>query len=158
MYEFWQSSSKLLKIIILFIKQIFNAIYHVPDTILDAFDRTVNETDKNSHSRGLSSSEEKMTVYINLQIHIYTCMHAWSVTQLCLTLCDTLDCRLSRYPVHGIFQTIILEWVAISSSRGPSWPREWTHFSCVSWISRWVLYLSATPIYIYIYIFSYNYI
>ena len=78
---------------------------------------------KNSHSRGLSSSEEKMTIYINLQIHIYTCMHAWSVSQLCLTLCDTLDCSLPRSPVHGIFQARILEWVAISSSRGPSWPR-----------------------------------
>lgn len=76
MYEFWQSSSKLPKIIILFIKQIFNEIYHVPDTILGAFDRTVNETDTNSHSRGLSSSEEKMTVYINLQIYIYRYMHA----------------------------------------------------------------------------------
>ena len=39
MYEFWQSSSKLLKIIILFIKQIFNEIYHVPDTILGAVEQ-----------------------------------------------------------------------------------------------------------------------
>ena len=139
MYEFWQSSSKLLKIIILFIKQIFNAIYHVPDTILDAFDRIVNETDKNSHSRGLSSSEEKMTIYINLQIHIYTCMHAWSVSQLCLTLCDTLDCSLPRSPVHGIFQARILEWVAISSSRGPSWPRNEPTSPVFPVISRWVL-------------------
>lgn len=71
MYEFWQSFSKLLKIIILFLKQIFNESYYVPDTILAAFDRTVNKTNKNSHPRDLYSSEERMTVYINLQIYIY---------------------------------------------------------------------------------------
>ena len=139
MYEFWQSSSKLLKIIILFIKQIFNEIYHVPDTILGALGRTVNETDTNSHSRGLSSSEEKMTVYINLQIYIYRYMHAWSVTQLCLILCDTLDCSLPGSSVHGIFQARILEWVPISSSRGTSWPRDRTHISCISCIGRLIL-------------------
>ena len=39
-------------------------------------------------------------------------------------------------------QTRILEWVAIPSSRGSSWPREHTHISYSSYIScigRWVL-------------------
>ena len=35
---------------------------------------------------------------------------------------------------YGIFQTRILEWVAISYSRGPSQPRDQTHISCVSFI------------------------
>ena len=35
----------------------------------------------------------------------------------------------------------MLEWVAISSSRGSSWPRDRTHVSCTG---RWILYLSAT--------------
>ena len=37
--------------------------------------------------------------------------------------------------VHGIFQARILEWVAISSCRRSSQPRDWTHISCVSWIA-----------------------
>ena len=45
--------------------------------------------------------------------------------------------------VHRIFQAIILEWVAISFSRG-SWPRNQTHVSCVSWAGRQTLYHRAT--------------
>ena len=40
------------------------------------------------------------------------------VTQSCLTLCDPMD----YYTVHGILQARILEWVAISFSRGSSQP------------------------------------
>ena len=36
------------------------------------------------------------------------------------TLCNPVDC------VHGIFQARAVEWVAISFSRGPSWPRDLT--------------------------------
>ena len=32
-------------------------------------------------------------------------------------------------PVHGIFHARILEWFAISFSRGSSWPRVWTQVS-----------------------------
>ena len=38
--------------------------------------------------------------------------------QLCLTLCDPMDCSPPGSSVHGIFQARILEWVAIPSSRG----------------------------------------
>ena len=40
--------------------------------------------------------------------------------QPCLTLCDPMDCSPPSSSVHGIFQARILEWVAISSSRGSS--------------------------------------
>ena len=40
------------------------------------------------------------------------------VAQSCLTLCDPMDCSLPGSSVHGIFQAWILEWVAISFSRG----------------------------------------
>ena len=40
------------------------------------------------------------------------------VTQLCLTLCDPMDCTLPGSCVHGILQARILEWIAISFSRG----------------------------------------
>ena len=42
------------------------------------------------------------------------------VTQSCLTLCDPMDCSLPRSSVRGIFQARVLEWVAISFSRGSS--------------------------------------
>ena len=42
------------------------------------------------------------------------------------------------------FQARILEWGAISSSRGSSWPRDQTWVSCISCIDRWTLYHWAT--------------
>ena len=54
------------------------------------------------------------------------------------TLCDPIDCSLPGSSVHGISQARILEWVAISFSRGTSRLRDWTH------ISRQILYHWAT--------------
>ena len=53
------------------------------------------------------------------------------VAQSCLILCDPMDCSLPGSSVHGIFQAIVLEWVAISFSRGSSWPRDRTRVSCI---------------------------
>ena len=50
------------------------------------------------------------------------------VAKSCLTLCDPMDCSLPGSSVHGILQGRILKWVAISFSKGSSWPRDWTHF------------------------------
>ena len=36
--------------------------------------------------------------------------------QLCLTLCDPMDCSLPGSSVHGVLQARILEWGAISFS------------------------------------------
>ena len=47
----------------------------------------------------------------------------------CPTLWDPMDYRLPGSSVHGIFQAIVLEWVAISFSRGSSWPRDRTWVS-----------------------------
>ena len=52
------------------------------------------------------------------------------VAQLCPTLCDPMDCSPPGFFVHGILQARILEWVAISFSRGSSWPRDQTQVSC----------------------------
>ena len=54
------------------------------------------------------------------------------VTQLCLTLCDPMGCSPPGSSVHGILQARILEWVAISFSRGSSQPRDWTPVSCIA--------------------------
>ena len=50
-----------------------------------------------------------------------------------------MDCGPPGSSVHGILQTRILEWVAVPSSRGSSWPRDGTCFSYNSCIGRWVL-------------------
>ena len=50
----------------------------------------------------------------------------------CVWLCDPMDCSPSGFSVHAVFQARMLEWVAISSSRGSSWPRDRTHVSCLS--------------------------
>ena len=55
--------------------------------------------------------------YSNPQLMFLNCVCA----QLYLTLCDSTDyCSLQGFSVHGIFQARILEWVAISFSRGSS--------------------------------------
>ena len=41
-------------------------------------------------------------------------------------------CSLPGPSVHGIFQARVLEWVAISFSRGSSRPRYWTWVSCTA--------------------------
>ena len=54
------------------------------------------------------------------------------VAQLCLTLCDPMDCSLPGSSIHGILQARILEWVAISFSSGSSWPRDRTQVSRIA--------------------------
>ena len=54
------------------------------------------------------------------------------VDQLCPTLCDPMDCSLPDSSVHGIFQARVLEWIAISSSRGSSQPRDQTQVSHIA--------------------------
>ena len=54
------------------------------------------------------------------------------VAQLCPTLCNPMDCSLSGSSIHGIFQARIPEWVAISFSRGSSWPRDWIRVSLIA--------------------------
>ena len=43
-----------------------------------------------------------------------------------------MDCSPPGSSVHGILQARMLEWVAISFSRGSSWPRDWTQVSCIA--------------------------
>ena len=55
-----------------------------------------------------------------------------SVAQSCPTPCDPMNCSLSGSSVHGILQTRILEWVAISFFRGSSQTRDRTWVSCIA--------------------------
>ena len=56
-------------------------------------------------------------VCVCARAHARMCAHMLSHV---LTLCNPVDCSLLGSSVHGIFQARILEWVAISYSRGSS--------------------------------------
>ena len=74
----------------------------------------------------------KASLILSYSTRARTC----SITQSCPTLFDPMDCSPPGSSVHGISQAGILEWVAISSSRGSSRPRDQTCISCVSCIGR----------------------
>ena len=54
------------------------------------------------------------------------------VAQLGSTFCHTLDCNLPISSLRRCLHARILEWVAISFSRGSFWPRDWTQVSCIT--------------------------
>ena len=58
----------------------------------------------------------------------------------CQILCESMDCNPPGSSVHGILQARILEWIAMPSSRGSSWPRDGTWVPYVSSIGRQILY------------------
>ena len=70
-------------------------------------------------------------IHSNLYIHMCACVHA-KLLQLCLTLCDSMDCSLPGSSVYGILQARILEWVAMPSFRGSSQSRDWIQVSCIA--------------------------
>ena len=77
-----------------------------------------------------------------------TLNHIWvKVAQSCPTFCDPTGCSLPGSLVPEIFQARMLEWVAISFSRGPSQPRNRTQVSCLegSFFTVWTI-REANPI------------
>ena len=74
------------------------------------------------------------------------------VAQLYPTLCDPMDCSLPGFSIHGIFQARVLEWGAISFSRGSSHSRDRTQVSRIVgrcstlWASREAIPLCAVEI------------
>ena len=59
------------------------------------------------------------------------------VAKSCLVLCNPMDCSPPPCSLFGVLQARILEWVAVSFSRGSSPTRDGTHLSC---IGRQILY------------------
>ena len=78
------------------------------------------------------------------RVCVCVCAHAPSS----LTLCPSVDCSPPGSSVHGISQAGILEWVAISFSKGSSQPRDQTRVSCTAgrfftnWATREALFVS----------------
>ena len=62
-----------------------------------------------------------------------------------------MDCSLPGSSVHGILQARMLEWVAIPSSRGSSWPRDWTWVSSIAgrFFTLWATREAIPPCSIY---------
>ena len=54
------------------------------------------------------------------------------VDQLCLTLCDSVDCSLQAPLSMGILQARVLEWIAMPSSRGASQSRDQAQVSRIA--------------------------
>ena len=76
-------------------------------------------------------------VYTNIAIkyiyiYIYLIGGKVKATQSCPTLCDSMDYNPPGSSVHGILQARMLEWVAISFSRGSSQPRHQTQVTCIA--------------------------
>ena len=75
----------------------------------------------------------KLNIYIFWVLTNSTLEVKWSeVAQSCPTLCDPMDCSPPGSSVHGILQARVLEWVAISFSRGSSRPRDQTQVSRIA--------------------------
>ena len=58
-------------------------------------------------------------MYLNFAVFVFIPIFVWCVKwlQLCLTLCDPMDCGPAGSSVHGILQMRMLEWVvAVPSS------------------------------------------
>jgi len=75
------------------------------------------------------------------------------VAKLCPTLVTPMDCSLPGSFVHGILQARILEWVAISFSRGSSQPRNQTQISHTAgrFFTDWATREDHCGTYIYIF-------
>ena len=75
--------------------------------------------------------------------YLCVCVHAKSL-QLCPTLCNLMECSLPGSSVHEILQARILEWVAMTSFRAFSLPRDQTSVSHI-YLHWQVGSLSLTP-------------
>ena len=75
---------------------------------------------------------------------VRVCICACSVAQSCRTLCNPWTVALQAILSLRLSLQEILEWVAISSSMGSSWPRDLNHIPSGSCISRWILYHQTT--------------
>ena len=62
---------------------------------------------------------DRQLLLFSCQVVSYSFAHLWTIAP-------------SGSSVHGILQARILEWVAVSSSKGSSQPRDWTRISCLA--------------------------
>ena len=87
---------------------------------------------------GMPCSSKWKIIFHLLPHNHYVCVLSYSDSL------RPMDCSPPGSSVHGIFQVRILEWVAISFSRGLSRPRDQICASGISCIGMWILYHCAT--------------
>ena len=92
---------------------------------------------QNRSLRTVIFSPIPQNLHFHRNFHTQWCCYCCLVAKPCPTLCNLMDCSPPGPSVYGISQAKILEWVAISFSRGSSWPRGQTLVFC---IGRWILY------------------
>ena len=110
------------------------------------------------------SMREALDTICTYIYYIYICVCA-RPHQLCLTLCDPMDCSPPGSIFHGIFQARILDWVAMPFSRGSSQPRDWIPHLLQGWkvkVLKGRFFITSITweahIYLYTYLYSVIYI
>ena len=124
------------------------------------------------------SNFNKENVHRSIYIYIYTLcfpimyhclsrkLHWWFSRYVISDSCDPMDCSLLGSSVRGIFQARVLEWIAISFSRGSSRPRNRTRVSRIAgrrftiWATREAhthVYMYINILYVHIYTHTYAY-
>ena len=88
-------------------------------------------------------SEFQLNIIIDFQLTMCVCVQS---LQLCLILCDPVDCSPPGSSVHGILQARILEWVAMPFSMRSSQSRNRTRVSWISCIADRFFYCWATKV------------
>ena len=87
----------------------------------------------------LGKPRSAMDFQVISSLHACVLSTCSSLHASCLTLWDPMDCSLPGSSVHRILLARILEWVAISSSKGSSRPKDQTVTSGVYCFGRWIL-------------------
>ena len=121
------------------------------------------KTTKQPNHNNSNLQEKKVYVYVfekNIYIYTHTHIHIHIVIAVVQLLShawlfrNRMDCSPPGSSIYGVFQARILEWVAISFSRGSSQTRDQAHVSC---IGSWILYHWPTrEAHIYIYTHMYG--
>ena len=98
-------------------------------TVTDCWGLLIEKEVEKPKNHFLQDIKMKLMVVLYFEVHTYMYVCESEITQSYLTLCNPVDCSLPGFSVHGIFQAIVMEWIAISFSRGSSQPRERTQVS-----------------------------
>ena len=115
---------------------------------LEVTEKALNSDDSEKQSLCLQRSEQgrwwlKMRLVSWARNVRAICARAQSLSHIWL-FCGRMDCGPPGSSLRGISQARMLEWVEISSSRGSSWPKDWTCVFCISCTGKQILYYSAT--------------
>ena len=127
-FEFWLHHVVLYKVLYCL------ELRHSSCRVISRFRNTISKRQCLVHSRCSINSRwcRKQSTLLRPSCMLGQVKVKVVVAQSCPILCDPMDCSPPGSSVCGILQARILEWVAISFSRGFSWPRDWTQVSLIA--------------------------